>query len=103
MLKEIRERLQLMIDVGLAYLTIERPANTLSGGGSKRIRLATQIGSKLMGVLYILAAPSTGLHQRGNRRLINTLLRRRSLGNNLLVVETEEDTMLTRAARCAAG
>src|SRR5437667_9182498 len=73
-LKEIRERLQFMIDVGLDYLTIERPANTLSGGESQRIRLATQIGSKLMGVLYILDEPSIGLHQRDNKRLINTLL-----------------------------
>ena len=80
-LKEIRERLQFMIDVGLEYLTVERPANTLSGGESQRIRLATQIGSKLMGVLYILDEPSIGLHQRDNRRLINTLLRLRDLGN----------------------
>jgi excinuclease ABC subunit A len=92
-LKEIRERLQFMIDVGLDYLTIERPANTLSGGESQRIRLATQIGSKLMGVLYILDEPSIGLHQRDNRRLINTLLSLRDLGNTLIVVEHDEETI----------
>ncbi|MDQ6878841.1 MAG: excinuclease ABC subunit UvrA [Candidatus Dormibacteraeota bacterium] len=92
-LKEIRERLQFMIDVGLEYLTIERAANTLSGGESQRIRLATQIGSKLMGVLYILDEPSIGLHQRDNRRLINTLLRLRDLGNTLIVVEHDEETI----------
>jgi excinuclease ABC subunit A len=92
-LKEIRERLQFMIDVGLDYLTVERPANTLSGGESQRIRLATQIGSKLMGVLYILDEPSIGLHQRDNRRLINTLLSLRDLGNTLIVVEHDEETI----------
>jgi len=92
-LKEIRERLQFMIDVGLEYLTVERPANTLSGGESQRIRLATQIGSKLMGVLYILDEPSIGLHQRDNRRLITTLLRLRDLGNTLIVVEHDEETI----------
>src|SRR5947208_1853047 len=92
-LKEIRERLQFMIDVGLEYLTIDRAANTLSGGESQRIRLATQIGSKLMGVLYILDAPSIGLHQRDNRRLINTLLRLPDLGNTLIVVEHDEETI----------
>jgi excinuclease ABC subunit A len=92
-LKEIRERLQFMIDVGLDYLTIERAANTLSGGESQRIRLATQIGSKLMGVLYILDEPSIGLHQRDNRRLINTLLSLRDLGNTLIVVEHDEETI----------
>jgi len=92
-LKEIRERLQFMIDVGLEYLTINRAANTLSGGESQRIRLATQIGSKLMGVLYILDEPSIGLHQRDNRRLINTLLRLRDLGNTLIVVEHDEETI----------
>jgi len=92
-LKEITERLQFMIDVGLEYLTIERAANTLSGGESQRIRLATQIGSKLMGVLYILDEPSIGLHQRDNRRLINTLLRLRDLGNTLIVVEHDEETI----------
>jgi len=92
-LKEIRERLQFMIDVGLEYLTISRAANTLSGGESQRIRLATQIGSKLMGVLYILDEPSIGLHQRDNRRLINTLLSLRDLGNTLIVVEHDEETI----------
>jgi excinuclease ABC subunit A len=92
-LKEIRERLEFMIDVGLEYLTVERAANTLSGGESQRIRLATQIGSKLMGVLYILDEPSIGLHQRDNRRLINTLLRLRDLGNTLIVVEHDEETI----------
>ena len=92
-LKEIRERLQFMIDVGLDYLTIERGANSLSGGESQRIRLATQIGSKLMGVLYILDEPSIGLHQRDNRRLINTLVGLRDLGNTLIVVEHDEETI----------
>src|SRR5438128_6585100 len=92
-LKEIRERLQFMIDVGLEYLTVDRAANTLSGGESQRIRLATQIGSKLMGVLYILDEPSIGLHQRDNRRLINTLVRLRDLGNTLIVVEHDEETI----------
>ncbi len=92
-LKEIRERLQFMIDVGLEYLTIDRSATTLSGGESQRIRLATQIGSKLMGVLYILDEPSIGLHQRDNRRLIRTLLQLRDLGNTLIVVEHDEETI----------
>jgi excinuclease ABC subunit A len=92
-LKEIRERLQFMIDVGLDYLTLERSATTLSGGESQRIRLATQIGSKLMGVLYILDEPSIGLHQRDNHRLIETLVRLRDLGNTLIVVEHDEDTI----------
>ena len=92
-LKEIRERLQFMIDVGLEYLTVERPANTLSGGESQRIRLATQIGSKLMGVLYILDEPSIGLHQRDNRKLIDTLVRLRHLGNSVIVVEHDEETI----------
>ncbi|HEX6487446.1 MAG TPA: excinuclease ABC subunit UvrA [Candidatus Dormibacteraeota bacterium] len=92
-LKEIRERLQFMVDVGLDYLTLDRSATTLSGGESQRIRLATQIGSKLMGVLYILDEPSIGLHQRDNRRLINTLVQLRDLGNTLIVVEHDEDTI----------
>jgi excinuclease ABC subunit A len=92
-LKEIRERLQFMIDVGLDYLTLDRSATTLSGGESQRIRLATQIGSKLMGVLYILDEPSIGLHQRDNRRLIDTLVRLRDLGNTVIVVEHDEDTI----------
>src|SRR5207248_8988235 len=92
-LKEILERLQFMIDVGLDYLTLERSATTLSGGESQRIRLATQIGSKLMGVLYILDEPSIGLHQRDNRRLINTLVQLRDLGNTLIIVEHDEETI----------
>ncbi len=92
-LKEIRARLQFLIDVGLDYLTLERAAATLSGGEAQRIRLATQIGSGLMGVLYILDEPSIGLHQRDNDRLIKTLVRLRNLGNTLLVVEHDEDTM----------
>jgi excinuclease ABC subunit A len=92
-LKEIHTRLQFLIDVGLDYLTINRAAATLSGGEAQRIRLATQIGSGLMGVLYILDEPSIGLHQRDNARLIKTLVRLRNLGNTLLVVEHDEDTM----------
>ncbi|TMF88395.1 MAG: excinuclease ABC subunit UvrA [Chloroflexi bacterium] len=92
-LKEIKERLQFMLDVGLEYLTLDRSATTLSGGESQRIRLATQIGSKLMGVLYILDEPSIGLHQRDNRRLIDTLVRLRDLGNTLIVVEHDEETI----------
>ncbi|HWS84962.1 MAG TPA: excinuclease ABC subunit UvrA, partial [Ktedonobacteraceae bacterium] len=92
-LKEIRARLQFLIDVGLDYLTVDRAAASLSGGEAQRIRLATQIGSGLMGVLYILDEPSIGLHQRDNQRLINTLTRLRELGNTLLVVEHDEDTM----------
>jgi len=91
--KEIRERLGFLVDVGLDYLTLERSANTLSGGEAQRIRLATQIGSSLMGVLYILDEPSIGLHQRDNARLIKTLLRLRDIGNTLIVVEHDEDTM----------
>jgi excinuclease ABC subunit A len=92
-LKEIRARLQFLVDVGLDYLTLDRAAASLSGGEAQRIRLATQIGSGLMGVLYILDEPSIGLHQRDNGRLIKTLLRMRDLGNTLLVVEHDEDTM----------
>jgi excinuclease ABC subunit A len=92
-LKEIRARLQFLVDVGLDYLTLSRSATSLSGGEAQRIRLATQIGSGLMGVLYILDEPSIGLHQRDNERLIRTLLRLRDLGNTLLVVEHDEDTM----------
>jgi excinuclease ABC subunit A len=94
-LKEIRARLQFLIDVGLDYLTLNRAAMSLSGGEAQRIRLATQIGSGLMGVLYILDEPSIGLHQRDNERLIMTLTRLRNLGNTLLVVEHDEDTMRT--------
>jgi len=92
-IKEIRERLQFMIDVGLDYLTLERAALTLSGGEAQRIRLATQIGSGLVGVLYILDEPSIGLHQRDNRRLIFTLKRLRDLGNTVIVVEHDEQTI----------
>jgi excinuclease ABC subunit A len=92
-LKEINERLGFLVDVGLDYLTLERSANTLSGGEAQRIRLATQIGSSLMGVLYILDEPSIGLHQRDNARLIKTLERLRDIGNTLIVVEHDEDTM----------
>src|SRR5579859_3073630 len=92
-LKEIRERLRFLVDVGLDYLTLSRTAATLSGGEAQRIRLATQIGSGLTGVLYILDEPSIGLHQRDNERLIRTLKRLRDLGNTLLVVEHDEETM----------
>lgn len=93
-LKEIKERLTFLVDVGLEYLTLSREAGTLSGGEAQRIRLATQIGSGLMGVLYILDEPSIGLHQRDNQRLLETLTRLRDLGNTLLVVEHDEDTMI---------
>ncbi|MBO5364486.1 MAG: excinuclease ABC subunit UvrA, partial [Clostridia bacterium] len=93
-LKEINERLTFLVNVGLEYLTLSRSAGTLSGGEAQRIRLATQIGSSLMGVVYILDEPSIGLHQRDNDRLIATLKRLRDLGNTLLVVEHDEDTML---------
>ncbi|HET6771516.1 MAG TPA: excinuclease ABC subunit UvrA, partial [Actinomycetota bacterium] len=93
LLKEIRARLGFLVDVGLDYLTIGRPAATLAGGESQRIRLATQIGSGLVGVLYILDEPSIGLHQRDNRRLIDTLVRLRDLGNTLIVVEHDETTI----------
>lgn len=93
-LKEIRERLGFLNSVGLEYLTLSRAAGTLSGGESQRIRLATQIGSSLMGVLYILDEPSIGLHQRDNRKLLDTLCRLRDLGNTLIVVEHDEETMM---------
>ena len=93
--KEIKERFSFLQRVGLDYLNLSRAAGTLSGGESQRIRLATQIGSSLMGVLYILDEPSIGLHQRDNRRLIETLKRLRDLGNTLIVVEHDEDTMLS--------
>ena len=92
-LKEIHQRLQFLMDVGLEYLTLSRSAGTLSGGEAQRIRLATQIGSGLTGVLYILDEPSIGLHQRDNDRLLATLKKLRDLGNTLLVVEHDEDTM----------
>jgi len=94
-LKEIRTRLGFLLDVGLDYLTVDRSATTLSGGEAQRIRLATQIGSGLMGVLYILDEPSIGLHQRDNARLIRTLLGMRDLGNTIIVVEHDEETIRT--------
>ena len=93
-IKEINSRLDFLINVGLDYLTLNRAAGTLSGGESQRIRLATQIGSRLTGVLYVLDEPSIGLHQRDNQRLINSLLEMRDLGNSLIVVEHDTDTML---------
>lgn len=94
-LKEIRDRLQFLNDVGLEYLTLSRGAGTLSGGESQRIRLASQIGSGLSGVLYVLDEPSIGLHQRDNERLLDTLRRLRDLGNSVIVVEHDEDAILT--------
>lgn len=93
-LKEIKERLNFLLNVGLAYLTLARSAGTLSGGESQRIRLATQIGSRLTGVLYVLDEPSIGLHQRDNAKLIDTLKSMRDLGNTMVVVEHDEETML---------
>lgn len=92
-LKEILARLKFLNDVGLDYLTLDRAAGTLSGGEAQRIRLATQIGSGLVGVLYILDEPSIGLHQRDNSKLLETLKHLRDLGNTLLVVEHDEETM----------
>lgn len=92
-LQEIESRLQFLMDVGLDYLTLDRPAATLSGGEAQRIRLATQIGAGLTGVLYVLDEPSIGLHQRDNDRLLNTLVKLRDLGNTLIVVEHDEDTI----------
>src|SRR5574339_526698 len=94
-LKEIRERLQFLLDVGLNYLTLNRAARTLSGGESQRIRLATQIGSQLQGITYILDEPSIGLHQRDNHRLITALQNLRDIGNSVLVVEHDKDIMLS--------
>ena len=94
-IKEIEARLGFLLDVGLDYLSLDRPAGTLSGGEAQRIRLATQIGSGLVGVLYVLDEPSIGLHQRDNHRLIDTLTRLRDLGNTLIVVEHDEDTIAT--------
>ena len=94
-IKEVKDRLKFLIDVGLEYLTLARSADTLSGGESQRIRLATQIGSRLTGVLYVLDEPSIGLHQRDNQRLIKTLKEMRDLGNTLIVVEHDEETMLS--------
>ena len=95
MLKEIQERLNFLLDVGLDYLSLNRPSGSLSGGEAQRIRLATQIGAGLVGVLYVLDEPSIGLHQRDNHRLIETLVRLKDLGNTLIVVEHDEDTIRT--------
>ena len=97
-LKEIRARIGFLIDVGLDYLSLSRATGTLSGGEAQRIRLATQIGSGLVGVAYILDEPSIGLHQRDNDKLLKTLTHLRDLGNSVIVVEHDEDTM--RAADC---
>ena len=92
-LKEITARLQFLVDVGLNYLTLDRSAETLSGGEAQRIRLASQIGAGLVGVLYILDEPSIGLHQRDNERLLKTLEHLRDLGNTVIVVEHDEEAM----------
>lgn len=92
-IKEIKSRLKFLVDVGLDYLTLERPTSTLSGGEAQRIRLATQIGAGLVGVLYILDEPSIGLHQRDNSRLIETLEHLRDIGNTVVVVEHDQDTI----------
>ena len=94
-LREIQDRLQFLHDVGVGYLTLGRSAATLSGGEGQRIRLATQIGANLTGVLYVLDEPSIGLHQRDNRKLLSTLSRLRDLGNTVLVVEHDEETIRT--------
>src|SRR6202022_2317005 len=90
---EIQSRLQFLVEVGLGYLTLDRESGTLSGGEAQRIRLATQIGSGLAGVLYVLDEPSIGLHQRDNARLLGTLRRLRDLGNSVIVVEHDEETI----------
>ena len=92
-LKEIKERVKFLKDVGLSYLTLSRSASTLSGGESQRIRLATQIGSGLVGVVYVLDEPSIGLHQRDNEKLLKALRNLTDLGNTLIVVEHDEDTI----------
>ena len=94
-LREIQERLRFLNDVGVGYLTLGRSAATLSGGEGQRIRLATQIGANLTGVLYVLDEPSIGLHQRDNRKLLATLARLRDLGNTVIVVEHDEETIRT--------
>ena len=93
MLKEVNERLRFLLDVGLDYLSLNRSSGTLAGGEAQRIRLASQIGSGLVGVLYVLDEPSIGLHQRDNQRLIDTLVRLRDLGNTVIVVEHDEETI----------
>src|SRR5690606_20497247 len=92
-LKELRERFRFLVDVGLNYLTLSRSADTLSGGEAQRIRLASQIGAGLVGVMYILDEPSIGLHQRDNERLLNTLTHLRDIGNTVIVVEHDEDAI----------
>lgn len=99
-LKEIKSRLGFLQSVGLEYLTLSRSSGTLSGGESQRIRLATQIGSSLTGVLYILDEPSIGLHQRDNDKLLGTLKHLRDLGNTVIVVEHDEDTMRAADPHC---
>ena len=93
--KEIGERLRFLVDVGLDYLTLERKADTLSGGEAQRIRLASQIGAGLVGVMYVLDEPSIGLHQRDNARLISTLKRLRDIGNSVIVVEHDEEAIMS--------
>ena len=93
-MKEVRARLGFLLDVGLGYLSLDRPTRSISGGEAQRIRLATQIGSRLTEVLYILDEPSIGLHQRDNRKLIDSLCALRDAGNSVLVVEHDEDMML---------
>ena len=102
-IKEIEGRLGFLDSVGLDYLTLDRKANTLSGGESQRIRLATQIGSRLTGVMYVLDEPSIGLHQRDNDRLLKTLRELSDLGNTLLVVEHDEDTLRQADWLCDLG
>ena len=92
-IKEIKQRVELMYNLGLEYLSLDRPLRTLSGGEAQRIRLATQIGTKLVGVLYILDEPSIGLHQRDNNKLIDSLKELRDLGNTVIVVEHDRDMM----------
>ena len=92
-LKEVRERLGFLNDVGLNYLTLDRTSGTLSGGEAQRIRLASQVGSKLVGVTYVLDEPTIGLHQRDNDRLLDTLVKLRDLGNTVIVVEHDEEVM----------
>src|SRR5690606_13910322 len=91
--KEVRERLGFLLDVGLSYLTLDRTSGTLSGGEAQRIRLASQVGSKLVGVTYVLDEPTIGLHQRDNDRLLDTLIKLRDLGNTVLVVEHDQDVI----------
>src|SRR5947209_6980912 len=93
--KEVNARLEFLLDVGLDYLSLNRSAGTLAGGEAQRIRLASQIGSGLVGVLYVLDEPSIGLHQRDNRKLLDTLMRLRDLGNTVIVVEHDEETIRT--------